>query len=110
MGYAKWQERAKANKKWMREYKLAHGCANCGYNAHAEALDFHHKDSDTKLFDVGTSKTRRVKSLLAEMEKCEVLCANCHRVKTHAESKVIRAKKNAKPDDQRWLPLAFTPN
>jgi hypothetical protein len=62
--------------------KMAKGCRVCGYNTHAAALDFNHVRGE-KLFNVSQDpKVAKVK-LLAEIEKCDVLCANCHRVHTY---------------------------
>jgi len=82
------QNRAKIN-----EYKLKKGCCLCGYNQHACALDFDHRDPDQKLFNISQRVTKNWDSLLLEIEKCDVLCANCHRVRTYNE-------KHYKKDEQ----------
>lgn len=75
--------------KLIREYKLKHGCERCGYRDNAYALDFDHIDPTQKTsgvskiahtFVVSPESTKR---LWEEIEKCRVLCANCHRVWTH---------------------------
>lgn len=56
------------------------GCVICGYNKCEEALDFHHLDE--KIKDRNISKAKRdfcLKTLKEEIEKCIVVCANCHR-------------------------------
>jgi len=63
-------------RKFIDEYKLSKGCAICGYKKCAAALDFHHKYEDKKF---GVSRYYGFKKLKEEMEKCEILCANCHR-------------------------------
>ena len=67
----------------ISEIKMSRGCADCGYNAHAIALDFDHINDD-KIDGVSrmVSKRRPWRDVLAEVEKCEVVCANCHRVRT----------------------------
>lgn len=63
--------------------KLASGCVDCGYNTHPAALDFDHIDGTTKVDNV--SKLARLRSwaaIEAEIAKCEVVCANCHRIRT----------------------------
>jgi ADP-heptose:LPS heptosyltransferase len=68
----------------IKKYKLA--CVRCGYNEHAVALDFDHLDPSKKNFTIATAAsltTITEKLLLEEIAKCQVLCANCHRVKTH---------------------------
>ncbi len=82
---AKWRERTDANRKWINEYKLQRGCVRCGYKEHPAALDFHHVAPETKSFTICTRLGSERGNLLAEMEKCEVLCANCHRIHTAIE-------------------------
>ena len=54
----------------------------CGYNVHPAALDFNHIHGD-KAFSVSQDPKVALHKLLAEIDKCEVLCANCHRVHTY---------------------------
>jgi hypothetical protein len=58
----------------------AAGCSRCP-ETHPAALDFHHVDGAEKLFMVCIANTRPVAKakLKAEMAKCVILCANCHR-------------------------------
>ena len=58
------------------------GCSVCGYNAHPAALDFNHVQG-IKEFNVSQDPKVALARLLAEIDKCEVLCANCHRVHTY---------------------------
>lgn len=59
-------------------YKAACGCKYCGENEPA-VLDFHHVNGD-KEFSIGTSVGYRNKEVIfAEIKKCVVVCANCHR-------------------------------
>ena len=56
------------------------GCKVCGYNRCTAALEFHHRDPTQKLFTLGiTAMTKAWKTVLAEAEKCDLLCSNCHR-------------------------------
>lgn len=60
-------------------------CEECGYkNNNLASLDFHHKSENKEflLSDVfGRRVTVSVGSILEEMDKCEVLCRNCHRLR-----------------------------
>lgn len=62
--------------------KLASGCVDCGYRAHAAALDFDHLPGFTKVTDISRLKYRPWAEVEAEMTKCEVVCSNCHRIRT----------------------------
>lgn len=65
---------------WVREVKAEQGCSKCDED-HPATLDYHHPNPDEKDRGVakmamdGLSKDR----IREEMEKCELLCANCHR-------------------------------
>lgn len=65
----------------INKIKTENGCAMCGFNAHPAALDFNHVEGD-KLFSVSQDPKVALHKLLAEIDKCEILCANCHRVHT----------------------------
>jgi hypothetical protein len=64
----------------LLEYK-GNKCECCGYNKVNSALEFHHLDSKTKLFNISSSqvKKRSQEELFREIDKCILLCANCHR-------------------------------
>ncbi|MGI8922473.1 MAG: hypothetical protein ACR2HJ_00290 [Fimbriimonadales bacterium] len=68
-----------SRRKWLVEYKKTLKCARCE-ESHPATLTFHHKDESEKDFEIGNALVLGVslKRLLAEIEKCEVLCANCH--------------------------------
>jgi len=67
----------------LNKIKMETGCIKCGYKEHPVALDFDHIDSATKEFTIGTAYTSvSLKRLYKEIDKCQVLCANCHRIKT----------------------------
>ncbi|MGI8467211.1 MAG: hypothetical protein ACR2N3_02050 [Pyrinomonadaceae bacterium] len=70
---------AENRRKWLVEYKKTLSCIRCGEN-HPAALTFYHKNSSDKSFEIGNAICLGVslKRLIVEIEKCEVLCANCH--------------------------------
>lgn len=59
--------------------KLGGRCACCGYDKNWAALEFHHKNDKLIPMDL-TSLGHYSEAVLAlELEKCELLCSNCHR-------------------------------
>lgn len=65
----------------LRAYKAAQGCADCGENDPI-VLDFDHVRGE-KSFDIGHALgAKGWSTLLKEIEKCDVVCANCHRRRT----------------------------
>jgi hypothetical protein len=60
--------------------KLGGKCLACGYNKCQNALEFHHVDETKKDFGISSKGyTRSWKAIEAEIDKCLLLCANCHR-------------------------------
>jgi len=54
-------------------------CSICGYNKSIKALDFHHLDPNIKEFEVSRLRGVTNKLIHQELEKCVLVCANCHR-------------------------------
>ena len=79
--------RRKEIRDWFVDYRSNLQCSMCKEN-HPATLDFHHKDSGTKDLTVthmtyyGYSRD----AIKKEIEKCIILCANCHR-KLHFNNK-----------------------
>ena len=60
-------------------------CVRCGYDRCIEALEFHHTDPTEKDFGISNKGyTRSWKRIQEELDKCVMLCANCHR-EIHAQ-------------------------
>ncbi len=102
--YAKWhyrqnkaayKARAKAHdlemkariRAWLLKYLSDHPCVDCG-ESDPIVLEFDHRDRSTKAFDISRAMDGRVsmQTLMSEVDKCDVRCANCHRRKTYIES------------------------
>jgi hypothetical protein len=61
----------------------------CGESDH-RVLDFHHRDSKDKMFNISDFRHRvGFVKLDAEMRKCVLVCANCHRIEHYREPEVI---------------------
>jgi hypothetical protein len=65
---------------WISGYKLMMGCLDCGYREHPFALQFDHREN--KEFGIGARANLSPAKLWAEMQKCDIRCANCHASKT----------------------------
>jgi hypothetical protein len=75
--------------RYLIEYFKANPCVDCG-ESDPVVLEFDHVSD--KAFAIGGELTRRSwKSILAEIEKCEVVCANCHRRRTARRRGAVRA-------------------
>lgn len=71
-----------AKREWLVSQKIR-PCDRCSGSFPAYVMDFHHRDPATKLFTVGQTATRGYEGLMAEIAKCDLLCANCHRIVEH---------------------------
>lgn len=81
----KYRDRAKARKekirRLIRSAKQGKACIRCGFNDW-RALDFHHREGERKelgvsyMANAGWGKYR----ILSEIAKCDIICANCHRI------------------------------
>ena len=73
-------ERRKRHVNMVREEKAKRGCEDCG-EGDPKVLDLHHRDPATKKFTFGKSGNLSLSwpRIVEEINKCDVLCANCHR-------------------------------
>ena len=72
-------ERARKIKSIMVEYKGG-SCNRCGYNKSYSALEFHHLDPSQKDFTLSHLKHSKINDKIKkELDKCILVCANCHR-------------------------------
>ena len=67
----------------MRQMAVAYKgnkCERCGYDRCADALEFHHLDPSAKEFNLsGKGQTLGWERVKTELDKCIMVCANCHR-------------------------------
>lgn len=75
---------------WIEKEFKTSPCNKCGISYPPYVMDFHHRDPSTKLFSIshGAYHHSRIK-LIEEISKCDLVCANCHRVIEH-EYKLMR--------------------
>lgn len=67
-------------------------CADCGGSYRAHQMDFDHRDPGTKSFRIssGRAMLAPIERLFAEVDKCDVVCANCHRIRIWRQGSVTR--------------------
>lgn len=70
----------------VRKYKESTPCKDCGIFFKYYITDFDHIDPKTKLDNVANLvHNGSIKKVWEEIAKCDLLCANCHRERTHGE-------------------------
>jgi hypothetical protein len=86
---------------WLQDQKRVK-CPDCGFDGcgHPEAMEFDHLPGFTKKFTISKfardmAGTENVRAILeAEIAKCEVCCANCHRIRTKRRDTQARKKRS----------------
>ena len=71
-------DRKKGLRKWLDEYKKQRKCHFC-QESEICCLDFHHLKDKEMAVSTGVARGWSMKKIVLEIEKCVVLCANCHR-------------------------------
>lgn len=69
-------KRARRFTKTLGIWKQTQGCCACGKRE--GKLDYHHRDGQTKLYNVAAMHNCSIEALIDEIGKCVVLCASCH--------------------------------
>lgn len=85
---AKCEEREREIREWFEAYKKELACVECGED-HPACLEFHHlnpAEKEANVFDAVWHRGWSKEHILAEIAKCKVLCANCHK-KLHYDLK-----------------------
>lgn len=68
---------------YVQDYKTKHSCVDCKKYYNYWIMDFDHKLGEIKLGNIGEMVYRySLETIINEIKKCELLCANCHRVRT----------------------------
>lgn len=75
---SKSRERTLANKIKAIEY-LGGQCKQCGGVFHPSVYDFHHRNPKEKEIGISVIKGRKWENIQTELDKCDLLCSNCHR-------------------------------
>ena len=67
-----------------RELKASRTRADCGGRFHPAAMEWDHLPGTEKLADVATlARTGKTRQFYREIAKCELVCANCHAVRSY---------------------------
>tara|TARA_R100000458_G_C8061186_1_gene104040 strand:+ start:199 stop:552 length:354 start_codon:yes stop_codon:yes gene_type:complete len=86
--YNSYRKRTEKKKEFViRVKRMLGGCIRCGYNKSPHALQFDHLDKSLKKDSISNMvhKGGSIKTLKPEIRKCQLLCANCHAIKTYEE-------------------------
>jgi len=83
------RERKKTYSEYVNKLKSV-PCTDCKICYPPYVMDFDHVKGE-KLFNIGDARSRlfSFQGLVEEIEKCEVVCSNCHRIRTYNRTKCI---------------------
>jgi hypothetical protein len=68
---------------WYNELKASSPCVDCGQHFHHAAMTWDHLPGNEKRADVSNLRRISRRAVLREIEKCELVCANCHAVRSY---------------------------
>ena len=78
---------------YIKQYKEFHGCMDCGGKFPSYVLDLDHRDPNDKVCTPSQlANGNSWAKMLEEIKKCDVVCANCHRKRTHESNHYIFRK------------------
>lgn len=70
---------------YVNSFKAA-PCMDCGVQYPPYVMDFDHRDPGTKIASIGQMISGwSFETIAAEIAKCDLVCSNCHRERTHGE-------------------------
>ena len=90
--HRKEDQRIRALKHYERNQNIlyqirAESVCDCGMSDH-RCMMLHHVDPDEKIYSMGSYTRKSVEMLVREIEKCKIMCANCHTI-LHVENKTL---------------------
>ncbi len=86
---ARTRKRQSQKREFVMNYKIANPtCSDCGIDYPYYILDFDHLPQFEKSFELKASgsKDKSIPQIEAEIAKCEIVCANCHRHRTYTRN------------------------
>ena len=75
-------------REWLHELKNV-PCSDCGVRYPYYVMDFDHRPDEVKSFNIANSTTKGMQQLKSEVAKCDIVCANCHRKRSHQRRKGV---------------------
>ena len=68
-------------------------CERCGYDKCLRALSFHHRNREDKKFALSRTQKTNLASVKTELDKCDLLCSNCHMEEEELRSGRVEANR-----------------
>lgn len=80
------KSRMERNREYIKKHLSDKSCTMCGISD-PRVLEFDHIDPIDKIANISDLRARAcsIKKLQEEIDKCQILCANCHRIRTYQQ-------------------------
>jgi len=75
------------NRDYVRQIKESKPCVDCGLKYHYSQMDFDHLGDKKQTIARLANSEASIKTIKIEMSKCELVCSNCHRLRTWHRSR-----------------------
>ena len=82
-----YQRRRRDKRKDLLVERFGDRCHDCGGTFHKCMYDFHHVNPLEKKFEIAPALDRNWNTILEEVDKCVMLCSNCHRLRHYNEDR-----------------------
>jgi hypothetical protein len=84
---------------YVRELKQSNPCGDCGDLYPRYVMDFDHRDGSEKS-DIVSQLINQLswRRLREEIAKCDLVCSNCHRIRTHERAGAKTEQKSVEPN------------
>ena len=69
-------------REYVRQMK-SRPCADCGIQYPYYVMDFDHREGEEKILEMNRVSYASMRAIKKEIEKCDVVCSNCHRERTY---------------------------
>lgn len=107
------RNKVRLNKRSRREvraficqYKTGKPCADCGHTFPPKVMDFDHRPGTVKKGNLANiSLFSSVALALREIAKCDLVCSNCHRIRTFSRPRTVQQSEPDVPDETGLLPF-----
>lgn len=76
------RDRMRERQAFIHRIKEETPCMDCGLNWPAYVMQFDHRPDEIKLDSVSNLLGRKMEIILAEIKKCDLVCGNCHAIRT----------------------------
>jgi len=77
-------------RRYLQKYKKQ-PCMDCGNEYPPYVMDFDHRPGETKVFNISRfmRENRSLEQVQEEIAKCDLVCANCHRIRTFTRTNYV---------------------